>query len=198
MDAGENEITLASYDAVVEAYLTKSAPEPRQLTADLMRVVPAGTSVLEIGSGPGSDALHLRSAGYLVQTTDASLGFLEHLHASGFPDARRYDLDLDAPPAGDWDAVYANAVLHHLRRDRLGPALARLRRSLRSDVPFIASTKTGRSDGWTEEKLGSPRWFTYWEAAELETVLSVAGWRVESLEQRVGARDVWIDLVLRA
>lgn len=199
MPADEHEVTLASYDGGVDAYLAGSADEAcLPLLTRLTEAQPSPARVLEIGSGPGYDATRLRADGYAVQVTDASDGFLDHLRADGWTGALRYDLDRDDPPEGDWDAVYANAVLHHLRRDRLGPALVRLRRGLRPGTLLVAATKTGREDGWSTAKLPTPRWFTYWAEPDLWSLLDSTGWHVDQLCVRTGRHDEWLDVVARA
>lgn len=198
MERDENDVTLATYDERVEAYLARSQGEPcRPLLALLREAVPPPARVLEIGSGPGSDAAQLAADGYSVQASDASAGFLAHLRATGHQ-AIRYDVDHDDAPDGAWDAIYASAVLHHLRRDRFEPALARLGQAVQPGGVLVASLKTGRADGWSHAKLDAPRWFTYWSAAELRDVLERAGWHVDRLAPRAGRNDDWLDVVARA
>ena len=196
MQNDEGAVTLGSYDAEVEKYLAGTAQQPcHVLLGRLIEAVPPSGRVLEIGSGPGTDASYLASQGFHVQPTDASASFLTHLRASGWPGAVPYNLETDDPPEGRWDAVYANAVLHHLRRDCLHPALVRLRRGLPPAARLIASVKTGKPDGWSYAKLDAPRWFTYWDPHDLHSALTAAGWQVEVLESRTGERDDWLDFV---
>lgn len=196
MDHDENDATLAAYDRGVDIYVDASPGEAcLPLLSQLMSAVPPPARVLEIGSGPGHDARRLVADGYTMCLTDASDGFLSYLHASGWPGAIRYDFDHDDPPAGDWDAIYANAVLHHLRRDRLGPALSRLRRGLRPGSVFVASVKSGRTDNWSSAKLNDPRWFTYWLPGDLRGVLNASGWQIDVLAERTGRNDDWLDFV---
>ena len=190
-------MTLASYDDGVDGYLAGSMRQPcLPLLTQLTQQVAAPSRVLEIGSGPGFDAAYLRANGYQVQPTDASDGFLAHLRAAGWRPVR-YHVDHDDPPDGAWDAVYANAVLHHLQRDRLPAAIARLGKTLRPGAVLVASVKTGRDDGWSLAKLDAPRWFTYWSAADLRRVVDQAGWEVAALAERSGTRADWIDVVAR-
>jgi len=119
----EESRTLASYEAAVERYLEHSAPPGPEMVRYLDRfaaMVGAG-DVLELGSGPGWDALHLEALGLRVTRSDATPAFLTRLRAAGY-DARFLDVrtgDLGGP----WDGIIADAVLLHLDRPELGDVL---------------------------------------------------------------------------
>lgn len=86
MDLDENDVTLASYDAAMDAYLAASLGQPCRPLLDVLRAAaPPPARVLEIGSGQGFDAAQLRADGYDVQATDASASFLNHLRGTGRP-----------------------------------------------------------------------------------------------------------------
>jgi len=125
----ENEATVAAYETGIAAYLahTPSAPSAlaRWLGALAGDIFAPGARVLEVGAAGGTDAGHLRAAGFEVIATDAAAGFVDYLREHGFPDAQRYDVRRDPPPARDVDIVFANAVLPHLRRDETVPVLQR-------------------------------------------------------------------------
>lgn len=82
--------------------------------AQISKLVDGGT-ILELGSGPGRDAEYLESLGVSVARTDGALAFVEMMRAEGFTaevlDMRTGQFN------GTYDAVVANAVLLHLRRD---------------------------------------------------------------------------------
>ena len=69
-------VTLALYEQGVEAYLGASNPTPHPAYEELLhRVVsllPAGSRMLEIGTGPGHDALFFEQHGLLVQRSDGT------------------------------------------------------------------------------------------------------------------------------
>jgi len=157
----EESRTLASYEAAVERYLEHSAPPGPKMVRYLDRfaaMVGAG-DVLELGSGPGWDALHLEALGLRVTRSDATPAFLTRLRAAGY-DARFLDVrtgDLGGP----WDGIIADAVLLHLDRPELGNVLARARRAVGDDGVLGFTVKEGDGDAWTTVKLGLPRHFTY-------------------------------------
>ncbi|MBW3086954.1 2-methoxy-6-polyprenyl-1,4-benzoquinol methylase, mitochondrial [Austwickia sp. TVS 96-490-7B] len=199
VNADENTTTLAAYDIAAAAYLEHTPSEPSALAEWLAgmvgEVIAPGARVLEIGSAGGKDAAFLRDSGLMVQPTDAASSFVTHLRAHGFPDAVRYDVRRDAPPPGDWDIVFANAVLPHLRRRDVIPALRRLHDELGDETVLMCSVKIGDGEGWSTEKLGTLRWYTYWRPEEFFRAVRAAGWVVQESRLRAGRYDDWISVV---
>lgn len=195
----ENEATLASYDAGVAEYLSLTPSEPSALARWLGHLVgdifAPGARVLEVGAAGGQDARHLRECGLQVLPTDGSAGFVTHLQEHGFPEACRYDIRRDAPPVESVDIVFANAVLPHLRREDVGPALRRLCETLGDETVLFASVKIGEGEGWSTVKLGNPRWYTYWQPEEFTRTLREAGWVVEEARVRAGRFDDWAAVI---
>ena len=195
----ENEATVAAYETGIAAYLahTPSAPSAlaRWLGALAGDIFAPGARVLEVGAAGGTDAGHLRAAGFEVIATDAAAGFVDYLREHGFPDAQRYDVRRDPPPARDVDIVFANAVLPHLRRDETVPVLQRLHDELGDETVLVASVKLGDGAGWSTEKLGAGRWYTYWQPEDFTRTLGEAGWVVEEARIRAGRFDDWIGVI---
>ena len=99
------------YDLTVFAMSPTKLPYLRDLTA----AVPPPARLLDYGCGIGSDGLMLIEAGYDVAFADfdnPSVAYLRwRLRQRGL-EARIYDLDREAPPAGH-DAVYSFDVIEH-------------------------------------------------------------------------------------
>jgi SAM-dependent methyltransferase len=90
----------------------------KELIEKLRLYLPEQSTVLELGSGPGTDYQILMQS-YDVMGSDYSDAFLEHLKST-FPEGRFVQLDaanmaLEERFAG----IYANKVLHHLSTDAL-------------------------------------------------------------------------------
>lgn len=183
-------VTLSSYDAATAAYLGADGEQPSE-AARLVAGLGASARVLEIGSGAGRDARWLVAQGLDVTVTDASSGFRQHLASLGLAPVA-YDLMTDDLPAGEWDALLANAVLLHIPREDLPAVLGRLRRAVHPGCRFVLSLKTGREDGWSHAKLDAPRWFTYWAEEDIRELLERSGWRVRSCAASTGRADEWL------
>ncbi len=109
--------------ANVEAYIEMAAGyDGRQLLPILREHLKPGSSVLELGMGPGVD-LELLANEYHVTGSDQSARFLEHYRRNHpdadlvLLDARRMDIERS------FDCIYSNKVLQHLTRTELRESL---------------------------------------------------------------------------
>ena len=95
-----------------------------ELIKKLKRFLPLNSTLLEIGTGPGTD-WELLSEDYQVLGSDNSLDFLDHLHAT-FPKGRFIELDATTLSTDEkFDAIYSNKVMHHLSDNELFDSIAR-------------------------------------------------------------------------
>jgi len=90
----------------------------KALIEQLKQHLPKGSSLLELGSGPGSDYQLLQDV-YDVVGSDFSLQFIDHLQkrfpSGNFLHLDASNLEIDA----NYDGIYSNKVLHHLSDDQL-------------------------------------------------------------------------------
>lgn len=192
------DITIASYDASADVYAAQTSSTSPVRVAWFDRVVDAiGTGhVLELGSGPGWDAIELEGRGLRVSRTDATPAFLAMLRAAGH-DARHLDVRTD-DLGGPYDGVFADAVLLHLDRTQFADLLARARAAVVDGGVLAFTIKEGDGDEWHERKLGLPRHFTYWREPAVREVLGATGWDVVALEHVKGASEPWLYVIARA
>ncbi len=191
--------TVAAYQQFAEAYWAGTGTPQLAVSPDVAPFAAGlapGAWVLEIGSGPGRDALALEEHGLRVRRTDITPAFVELLRAEG------HEADVLDPLVdelgGPYDGVWASAVLVHLSRDEVPVVLSRLRAVTATGGPLHVSLKVGDGEAWsTHGHVAARRHFTYWRASELEEALAGAGWKVESLEQRAGLREEWMAVIAR-
>ena len=109
----------------VEAYLAMAdGYDGAELIAVLRQYLPEGSSVLELGMGPGKDLDLLRRA-YRVTGSDTSRVFLDR-YRKNHPDADLLLLDAARMDTDrTFDCIYSNKVLHHLSRAALKTSLQR-------------------------------------------------------------------------
>ena len=92
--------------------------------------------------------------------------------------------------------ILANAVLLHFNKAELASVLGKLLRSLRKGGRLAFSLKRGEGEVWSAAKIGAPRFFCYWEQAELEPYLGNAGfaqWTIgEALAGRADAEWLFV------
>jgi SAM-dependent methyltransferase len=188
--------TIAAYQADAAAYAAWAPAATESMVRDLDEFaasVGVDGAVLEIGTGPGRDALELERRGLVVRRTDITPAFVDLMRAEG------YDADVLDPLVdelgGPYDGVWASAVLLHLSRDEMGVVLRRLHACTVAGGTLYASLKEGDGEAWsTHGHVTRPRLFTYWREGPLRAALEAAGWRVRTLRRTHGSREAWIDV----
>jgi SAM-dependent methyltransferase len=198
--------TIAAYDAFAAAYRDGTAARPeavRALAARFAEELPENARVLEIGSGPGHDAIVLESLGLSVRRTDVSREFVRLLRNAG------HDADVVDPLSDDlfdpnrplerYDAVWADGCLLHVSRANLPMVFARLADATRSDGLLYASLKEGDGEGWsTHGHVGAPRYFVYWRSHELREAIEESGWIVDEVGRESGkSGEIWLEVFAR-
>ena len=109
---------VAEYLQMAEGY------DGRDLIAVLKMHLPAGSTVLELGMGPGKD-LDLLAKTYTVTGSDSSSVFLE-LYREQHPSADLLKLDAASiETERTFDCIYSNKVLPHLSRADLHRSFTR-------------------------------------------------------------------------
>ena len=94
------------------------------LITQLKQHLPKSSSILELGSGPGSDWKILNEF-YNVKGSDNSQEFLNHL-TSNNPNGEFLLLDATTLKVDNkFDGIYSNKVLHHLKYNELADSIKR-------------------------------------------------------------------------
>lgn len=150
--------------------------------AHFLAALPAGATILELGSGGGEDAAHMLSQGFDIHPTDASpeLAAEASRHIGRPVRVMRFDkLDADA----QFDGVWASASLLHAPDAELAGNLAQIFRALKPGGLFVASFKAGSGEG--RDQFG--RYYNYPSA---ETLLAryraAAAWSELGLTEEDG------------
>ncbi len=114
----DDEETALQYIAMAEGY------DGRELIEVLRNHLQDGSSVLELGMGPGVDLTMLENH-YLATGSDISQYFLDRYRDSN-ADADLMFLDaVELETERKFDCIYSNKVLHHLANDQLALSLHR-------------------------------------------------------------------------
>lgn len=189
--------TLSTYEHHADRYIQRTSTDRSALVDDLIALTSPGAVVLELGSGPGRDALALEADGLIVHRTDGAVSFVDRFRRGGFQ-ARVLNV-LAEDFGGPFDAIFANAVLLHIPRAKLPSVLATALRATRTGGVLVASFKKGVGDEWSMRKLEAPRHFTYWKEDELHQVALAAGWPSLNIVEATQPQSVeqWITVVAR-
>ena len=181
-------VVRAGYDALGDAYRPTSdvAPtEPRAwfLEAALARI-PAGSDVLELGCGPGWDAIALadgrRYTGVDLSTTMLGLA-RERVPSGTFIEG---DLTTVELPDGAFDAIVSLYVFGHIPADEHLATYRRVASWLRPGGVFCASFPLSPGDDLEDDWLGVPMFFGGIGRAATERGLQDAGFALELSEVR--------------
>ena len=169
--------TTETYDAVAAEYLENTRDFSRGLewVKRFVDVVPAGSLVADLVSGPGRDTSRLRSHGINAFCLDLSFGMLNAGRLE-YPASRVQGSLLSLPIRSSGIAgAWANASLLHLSPPELRLALREIHRVLIPSGHLHVTVKRGKGSEWESSRYGSPRWFQYWSGAEFDRELSQAG-----------------------
>lgn len=190
-----NEITIATYDNDVQAYIDgtpqQTAGFQKQCIDVLLNTLPKDAAILEIGSAFGRDAKYLIERGYSPELTDATPGFVQYLTEHGF-DARLLDI-VQQQPEKKYDLILACAVFLHFTDDDFSRAVGHVRDSLQPAGRFAFSLKYGEGEEWSSDKMGAPRYFRYWNETTLENKMGNLGMRL--LDVDVSDDGKWLHAV---
>jgi 2-polyprenyl-3-methyl-5-hydroxy-6-metoxy-1,4-benzoquinol methylase len=197
-----NSKTLLSYNEHVREYVDGTLQIVTGAAKDWIDAaidnLPLQAKILELGSAFGRDATYIASKGFAVECTDATEGFVSLLQTKGF-NARLLNV-LSDDLTDKYDLIFANAVMLHFTQSEFSFVLKKLFHSLNKGGRFAFSLKRGKGESWSNEKLGAPRFFCYWEKANLEPLIIEAGfvsWTIdEAVTQRVHAE--WLFIIATA
>ena len=186
--------TVQSYEDFARQYDTLVGEQPSADLEDalrrLVRALPLGGSVLEIGSGPGRDADFVESLGAVVRRTDATQAFLDVMAGRG-KKAELLNVMTDEL-GGPYDGVLAMCVLIHVDREQIDPVLHKIHGALRPGGSFLVSMRKG--EGETSGSYHTVYWTRDRFAARLVAAgLSIA-WDAESVDSD---GDEWVTFLTR-
>lgn len=115
----------------------------------LTSLLPGGSSLLELGMGPGNELVRLARR-FDVTGSDKSKGFLE-LFSRSHPSFKLLHLDaVTIETDRRFDCVFSNKVLHHLSREDLGASFDRQRRVVKPGGLLFHSFWLGKGTGYSD------------------------------------------------
>jgi SAM-dependent methyltransferase len=167
--SGMDDDTLQFYRRNAQAY-AGWAKAPSTRLRGFLALLPAGSSILELGCGPGNHSAEMLAAGFAVRVTDGSPEMAEIASRRlGHPVETMLFHELDAQAA--YDGVWASACLLHVPRDELTGILSSIHRAVKPEGVFYASFKIGDDGG--RDKLG--RYYNYPSQEWLQATYAAAG-----------------------
>jgi SAM-dependent methyltransferase len=172
------------YDVIGETFAewrTRIVGDPRdEWEGELVRRIPAGARVLELGCGSGPPETQRLARRFRLTGVDISPRQIERARAA-VPEAELICADITALelPDSSFDAVVSFYVFNHVPRELLAPLLGDIHRWLVPGGWLL--TAFGQSDlpSWTGEWLGAPTFFSGYPAERNSALVEGAGFRIE-------------------
>lgn len=192
MNARNQDITLATYEADAEEFVART---PNELNHDFksyldmfLSKIQRSDSILEIGSASGRDADYIEAKGFSVTRTDIVEAFIRYQRDLG-REIEIYNA-IDGDLGRKFDLIIATAVFLHFDGAQFDQALANTRKHLHKSGWFALALKYGEGEEFSDEKLNGERYFRYWKPEELSKVLQSQGFSVNNL--RISDDGQWV------
>jgi len=138
--------------------------------------------VLNVGSGPGRDAVLLRDRGVDVTCLDASKVMISMTQLQGFTSVLG---DFESMPFtdGEFDGVWAYTSLLHVPKAEIDVPMKEIRKVLKVGGVFALGMIEGGFDGYRASSgIDLQRWFSFYTKTEIEMLLEKYGFEVVHFE----------------
>ncbi len=172
--------TIDTYNKLAREYDEETADFwdrfPRTIIDAFVKAGPK--KVLDIGSGPGRDAVILKTAGLDVTCLDASEAMVTMTKEKGIVSVLGDFMNLPFPD-GNFDGVWAYTSLLHIPKTDLKKALGEIFRVLKSGGVLGLGFIEGDFEGYRESSgVGLPRYFAFYQKEEVEALLRECGFEL--------------------
>jgi SAM-dependent methyltransferase len=168
------------YDAIAVAYLdwagSVADPARDRLFSALLDLLPAGSQVVDLGCGAGLPWTKRLAARFRVTGVDISEAQIE-LARRNVPEATFCvgDMSLLEVETASLDGIAALYSLSHLPREDHAALIGRMWRWLKPGGLLLATFGAHDSPDWTGEWLGTPMFFSSYDADTYRRLLREAG-----------------------
>ncbi len=195
----EDRKTKETYESLGRAYLDSIKNVDIEGFFEFIKTLPEGGRVLDVGCAGGRDSKRFAQNGFEVVGIDLADEFLKEAKKN-VPEAKFLKMDLRELdfPENYFDAIWAVAVLLHIRKESILETLNGFRKILKSKGKLFITVKRGRGSKYVREKLSGDkqRFFTYFFKYEMEDFVRKSGFRILNSQissDILGRKDVqWI------
>lgn len=186
MDRSPERVVAEGYDRVADRYLAWSVNGPTRLAYldRLLRMLPDGSDVLELGCGAGEPVARRLSERHRVTGVDLSPEQISRARTS-VPDADFLigDMTQLVFEPRSFDAVVAFYSIIHVPRTMHTDLFQRMGSWLRPDGLLLVTMGVEDAPGTVEEEwLGVPMYFSHFDAPTNRSIVQRAGFVIESAD----------------
>ncbi|MDP5218159.1 class I SAM-dependent methyltransferase [Ruegeria sp. 2205SS24-7] len=174
--------TLRIYDEKASEYADLTSDYSDPLLDDFIARLPPGSTILDLGCGPGNAAAAMARAGHKVDALDGSAEMVAL--ADTHPGVTAKLATFEQLQGSDlYDGVWANFSLLHAARDAFPAHLAAIMEALKPGGLFHIGMKLGNDAG--PDRIG--RFYTYYTQEGLEDRMMEAGFTL--IDQHFGSSE---------
>lgn len=192
--------TIRTYDAIHELYDAETQDFwnnfPIGIIEEYTQLLP-GKEVIDLGSGPGRDALILRELGLVVTCVDGSEKMVEMTRRLGFKSIRvdMRDLNLEA---GSYYGAWAYSSLIHLTFDESKELIRKISKFLRpGGMLFLGLIEGERNEKRPVGNSGFKRYFEFYTPEKVGELIDGSGFRIVSEEAYKPRNHNYLNFILK-
>lgn len=176
-------VTVATYNKYHEVYDFETVEFwenfPKETLKEFIKRL-KGKKVLDLGSGPGRDAVLLRNSGLEVICLDASFEMIRRTKKLGFESVLA-DMRKLGFPDKSFDGVWAFTSLLHISKSEVEKVLRKLYELLKPNGVLLIGMIEGNFDGNVERESmpGVKRYFRFYSEQELKGLVESENFKFE-------------------
>lgn len=138
--------------------------------------------ILDVGSGPGRDAIIIQNKGLEVICLDASEAMIKLCKEKGLK-AILGDFNKIPFKKKSFDGVWAYTSLLHIQKSEVSQSLQEIKRVLKNEGILGLGLIEGETEEFKESSgVNMPRWFSFYTKREIEVLLEKNGFEVVYFE----------------
>ncbi|MBU6231166.1 MAG: class I SAM-dependent methyltransferase [Patescibacteria group bacterium] len=195
-----------AYDQIADDYHRDHAKDTwdNDFLEDFSGRLAKGSTVLDLGCGPGIESEKLVKKGFHVTGFDISENLLKIAHEKA-PEAAFIHGDMLEPlpfSSGQFDALFAKASLLHVPKAKIEPVLREIARVTKNGGIIHIAVKKGHGEEEVAENdygYEYKRWFSFWQPEELEAKFAAADLDIieKGVWQNPGRKTIWLKYILK-
>lgn len=170
---------------------------PPEIMDEFIKCLKVGENVLDVGSGPGREALILENRGLKVTCLDASSAMIAICKDRGL-NAVLGDFNDMQFADKEFDGIWAYTSLLHVSKESIQKSMSEIARVLKSGGIFALGLIEGDFNDYRESSgMDKPRWFSFYTKEEIENLLNKFNFEILYFNQFKPASKNYLNFIAR-